>query len=58
MKINLKNKNGFTTIDLTIALIVVMLFVTIMTSISYNTYLVSTEAKRTAVALNYAVRIV
>jgi len=57
MKINLKNKNGFTTIDLSIALIVVILFVSVMTSISYNVYLTSTEAKRTAVALNYGVEL-
>ena len=57
MKINLKSKKGFTTIDVTIAMIVVILFVSIMTSISYNVYLSSIEAKRTAVALNYAVDI-
>lgn len=57
MKINLKNKRGFTTIDLSIALIVVILFVSVMTSISYNVYLSSTEAKRTAVALNYGVEL-
>lgn len=57
MKINLKDKRGFTTIDLSIAMIVVLIFVVIMTSISYNIYLSSVEAKRTAVALNYAVDI-
>lgn len=57
MKINLKNKRGFTTVDLSIALIVVILFVSVMTSISYNVYLSSTEAKRTAVALNYGVEL-
>lgn len=57
MKINIKSKKGFTTVDLTIAMIVVLMFVVIMTSISYNVYQTSTEAKRTAVALNYAVDI-
>ena len=57
MKINIKNKNGFTTVDLTIAMIVVLMFVVIMTSISFNVYQSSTEAKRTATALNYAVDI-
>ncbi len=57
MKINLKGKRGFTTIDLSIAMIVILIFVVIMTSISYNIYLSSIEAKRTAVALNYAVDI-
>ncbi len=57
MKINLKGKKGFTTVDLTIAMIVVLFFVTTLTSFSYNIYLSSIEAKRTAVALNYAVDI-
>lgn len=57
MKINIRSKKGFTTVDLTIAMIVVLMFVVIMTSISFNVYQTSTEAKRTAVALNYAVDI-
>lgn len=57
MKINMKSKKGFTTVDLTIAMIVVLIFVVIMTSISFNVYSSSTEAKRTAMALNYAVDI-
>lgn len=57
MKIDLKAKRGFTTVDLTIAMLVVLIFAVIMTSISYNIYLSSIEAKRAAVALNYAVDI-
>ncbi len=57
MKINLRSKNGFTTVDLSIAMIVIMIFVVIMTSISNSVYSSSMEAKRTAVALNYAVDI-
>lgn len=57
MKINLKSKKGFTTVDLSIAMIVLLIFVVIMTSISYSVYLSSMEAKRTATALNYAVDI-
>ena len=57
MKIKLKDKKGFTSVDLTLAMIVVIIFAVIMTSISYNMYLSSTEAKRTAVAVNYAVDI-
>ena len=53
-----KNKErGFTTVDLSIAMIVVAMFVTIMGSVFYNVYLSSTEAKRTATALNYGVDI-
>ncbi len=57
MKINLRSKRGFTTIDLGIAMLVILIFVVIMTSVSYNIYLSSIEAKRTAVAVNYAVDI-
>lgn len=53
-----KNREkGFTTVDISIAMIVVSMFVTIMGSVLYNVYLSSTEAKRTATALNYAVDI-
>ncbi len=44
-----------TTIDLGMAIIIIIFFVTIMTSIMYNIYISQTEAKRTATALNYAV---
>lgn len=57
MEINLRSKKGFTTVDLSIAMIVIMIFVVIMTSISNSVYSSSMEAKRTAVALNYAVDI-
>lgn len=57
MKINLRGKRGFTTVDLSIAMIVIIIFVVIMTSISSSVYSSSMEAKRTAVALNYAVDI-
>ena len=57
MKIDLKSKDGFSTIDLGIAMLIIILFVAIMTSYIYNVHLSSTEAKRTATALNYAVDI-
>ncbi len=57
MKINLRGKRGFTTVDFSIAMIVIIIFVVIMTSISNSVYMSSMEAKRTAVALNYAVDI-
>ncbi len=57
MKTKLKEMKGFTTVDLTLAMIVIMIFVTIFASFTYNIYLSSTEAKRTAAALNYAVDI-
>ena len=57
MTINLKNNKGITTIDVAIALVIIVLFATAMTSLFYNVYLSSTEAKRTAAGLNYAVDI-
>lgn len=53
----MKKEKGFTTVDLSIAVIVLILFVTIMTSMIYSVYMSSTEAKRTATALNYCVDI-
>lgn len=57
MTINLKNNRGITAVDAGIALVIVVLFAVSMTSLFYNAYLSSTEAKRTAVGLNYAVDI-
>ncbi len=57
MTINLKNNKGITTIDAAIALVIIVIFATAMTSLFYNVYLSTTGAKRTAVALNYAVDI-
>lgn len=57
MKIYTKKENGFTTVDVGLAMLVIILFVSIMTSILYSVYISSTEARRRAVALNYAVDI-
>lgn len=57
MKKIVKNENGFTAVDLGLAMAVIIIFAVIITSISYNVYASSVEAKRTAVALNYAVDI-
>lgn len=57
MNTKFKKEGGFTTVDIGIAMMIVIIFVTIMTSMLYSVYSSSTEAKRTAVALNYAVDI-
>lgn len=57
MRAKEKNEKGFTTIDIGLAMLVTIMFVTIMSSMLYSVYLSSTEAKRTATALNYAVDI-
>ena len=57
MKKYIKRENGFTSVDAVIAMMIVVIFVTIMSSGMYSVYISQTEAKRTAVALNYAVDI-
>ena len=57
MKLVQRNEKGFLTVDLGTAMMVVTIFVTIMSSMMYSLYLSSTEAKKTANALNYAVDI-
>lgn len=57
MKINLKKEKGFTTIDVSVAMMIAVVFVAIMSSMLYSVYASSTESKRTAMALNYAVDI-
>lgn len=57
MKIDLKNKKGIISTDIVIAMLAVLIFLGIMTALSYNAYSSAIEAKKTAVALNYAVDI-
>lgn len=57
MKTKLKKENGFTSVDITIAMLVIIIFVTILSSVSYSVYSAATEARRTAGAVNYAVDI-
>lgn len=57
METNLKRERGFTSVDITIAMLVIIIFVTILASVSYSVYSTSTEARRTAGAVNYAVDI-
>lgn len=57
MKRFLRRENGFTAVDIGIAMMVVVLFVAIMSSVLYSVYISETEAKRTAHALNMAVDI-
>ena len=51
------NEKGFRTVDIGISMLIIILFVSIMSSMLYSVYLSSTEAKRTATALNYGVDI-
>lgn len=55
MKINKKDERGFSIVDIGIAITVMAIFAAIMSSMIYSVYLSGTEAKRTAIAINYAV---
>ncbi len=57
MEKRLEKESGFTSVDITIAMLVIIIFVTILSSVSYSVYSASTEARRTAGAVNYAVDI-
>lgn len=57
MEVNNKKEKGFTSVDITVAILVMILFVSIMTSVMYSVSASTTEARRTATALNYAVDI-
>lgn len=57
MEKTIKKENGFTAVDAIIAMMIVVIFVTIMSSVMYSVYIAQTESRRTAIALNYAVDI-
>lgn len=57
MKVDMKKEKGFTLVDVSLALIIIVLFASTVASIMYSLYISTTEAKRTAVAVNYAVDI-
>lgn len=53
--IKLQQNRGFTGIDLTIAVIVIMLFVSLITTLFYNIYLGSASTKRSTIASGYMI---
>lgn len=56
-KINIHSEKGFTGVDLTIAILILVLFVSIITTIFYNIYISSTSIKRSTIANGYAMDI-
>ena len=54
---NLKNEKGFTVTDAIIAIVIIMLFVGVIVSISYNIYLQANFIKRNDTATNYIVEL-
>ena len=57
MKNKGKFEKGFTSIDLSIAMFIIVLFVSLVSSVTYSVYTASTEARRRATSTNYAVTI-
>lgn len=66
MKINnIKNKNininknkGFTTADIVISVIIIMLFIGIITTLFYNFYITTSAKNRNAMATNYLIDVI
>lgn len=56
-KINIKSENGFTLEDLTIALLIITLFVGIVSTIMYKVYKVKMQTDLTSQMIMYAVQI-
>ncbi len=55
---NLKKNTGFTTADIVVAIIVMMIFVGLITTLFYNFYLTTTARNRNAMATNYIVDVI
>lgn len=55
LKKALREEKGFTGVDLTIAVIILMLFVALITTLFYNVYLSSSSTKRSATANSYII---
>jgi len=56
-KTYIKNQKGFTAVDVSIALILIMLFVSVIGMLIYNIYISSSASLRGAYALGYAIDI-
>ena len=56
-KLNIKSEVGFTLQDLTIAMLILSIFVGVIGTLMYNSYKVSLESKVLAQAVNYSVHI-
>lgn len=54
----LKKENGFTTVDIAIALIIIVGFISIITSGFYNYYISSASVSRNSAALSYTIDVI
>ena len=55
---NAKNNKGFTTADIVVAIVVIMIFVSLIATLFYNFYLTTTAKNRNAMATNYIVDVI
>lgn len=54
----IKQNNGFTTADIVVAIIVIMLFVGLITTLFYNFYMTISAKNRNAIATNYIIDVI
>lgn len=52
MTINWKKSNAFTTIDIAVSVVIIMIFIAMITTLFYNFYLSTTSKNRNAIATN------
>ena len=57
-KVKLKNNKGFTTIDISISIIIIILFVSIISTAYYNYYISITRKNREAQAINIIIDVI
>lgn len=55
---NLKNKKGFTAIDISISILIIIIFVSVISSAFYNYSLSNTAIGRNSMALNYVIDVI
>lgn len=54
---NVKNERGITGVDITISILMIAIFTSIVATLSYNIYVTSVAQKRATVASNYLIDI-
>lgn len=57
MKNNLKDNKGFTGLDISVSLIIIVISITVIASMFYSLYLSGTGLKRNVIATDYAINI-
>lgn len=57
-RIKVKENKGFTTADIVISIIVIMIFVGMITTLFYNFYLTTSAKNRNSIATNYIIDVI